>query len=49
LFVQNLEEIKDLEDAHVYYLLTAKFGVKTYEAYLSWCKEAKEELIKYVC
>jgi len=38
----ELEQIKDTEDAHIYYLLTVRFGVKTYEAYLSWCEEAKK-------
>ena len=42
--VTNLENIKDTEEAHLYYLLTAKFGVKVYEAYLEWCKEAKQIL-----
>lgn len=31
----------DLDDAHKYYLLTVEFGIKTYLAYLEWCKEAK--------
>jgi DNA-binding PadR family transcriptional regulator len=38
--VKQLENIKDTEVAHIYYLLTAKFGVKTFEAYLEWCAEA---------
>ena len=29
------------DDTHKYYLLTAEFGVKTYQAYLEWCREAK--------
>lgn len=33
-----------LDDTHKYYLLTAEFGIKTYRAYLDWCKEAKEML-----
>lgn len=32
------------DDTHKYYLLTAEFGVKTYQAYLKWCKEAKAML-----
>ena len=32
------------DDTHKYYLLTAEFGVKTYQAYLEWCREAKEML-----
>ncbi len=39
--VNILEKIKDTEPAHQYYLLTAKFGVKTFEAYLDWCAETK--------
>ena len=42
--VANLEKIKNTEETHLYYLLTAKFGVKVYEAYLEWCKEAKKIL-----
>lgn len=30
--------------AHRYYLLTVEFGLKTYRAYLEWCKEAKDML-----
>ncbi|HAX51523.1 PadR family transcriptional regulator [Muricomes intestini] len=30
---------------HKYYLLTVEFGIKTYHAYLEWCKEAKEFLL----
>jgi DNA-binding PadR family transcriptional regulator len=44
--VQILEQILDVQDAHLYYLLTAKFGVKTYEAYLEWCAEARNMLKK---
>lgn len=32
------------DEAHKYYLITAEFGVKTYQAYLEWCKEAKAML-----
>lgn len=42
--VQILEQILHTEDAHLYYLLAAKFGVTTYEGYLNWCSEAKEIL-----
>ena len=31
-------------DTHKYYYLTVRFGMKTYEAYLEWCKEAKEQI-----
>lgn len=42
--VRELEKIKDVEDAHLYYLLTANFGVRLYEAYLLWCEESIEIL-----
>ena len=29
------------DDSHKHYYLTVQFGIKTYEAYLEWCKEAK--------
>ncbi len=29
---------------HKYYLLTVEFGIKTYQTYLEWCKEAKKLL-----
>lgn len=29
------------EEDHVYYYLTASFGIETYEAYLKWCNKAK--------
>lgn len=32
------------DDTHKYYLLTVEFGLKTYRAYLEWCKEAKNML-----
>lgn len=32
------------DDAHLYYLMTAEFGIKTYRAYLDWCREAKSLL-----
>lgn len=37
---------KSLKDdaAHKYYLLTVRFGIKTYQTYLEWCKEAKKLL-----
>lgn len=41
---QTLVKIKDLEEAHNYYLLTVKFGIQTYQAYLKWCKDAEEIL-----
>lgn len=45
-FEAVLEPIQDQEETHLYYLLTVRFGIKTYEAYLSWCKEAKRVLTK---
>lgn len=42
--VALLEKIKNQDDAHLYYLLTAKFGLKAYGAYLQWCQEAKKLL-----
>lgn len=30
--------------AHKYYLLTVEFGIKTYQTYLIWCKEARKLL-----
>lgn len=41
---QVLKRIVSEDDTHQYYLLTAEFGVKTYQTYLEWCKEAKEIL-----
>lgn len=32
------------DTTHKYYLLTVKFGIKTYRAYLEWCEEAKKLL-----
>lgn len=29
---------------HQYYLLTVQFGIKTYRAYLEWCRDAKQAL-----
>ena len=43
LHCKSLENEKDNED-HLYYYLTASFGVETYEAYLKWCSKAKKEL-----
>ena len=39
--VKKLESLDDGDRTHLYYLLTARFGVKVYEAYLAWCDEAK--------
>lgn len=32
------------DTTHKYYLLTVEFGIKTYQTYLEWCKEAKKLL-----
>ena len=34
----------EIDEEHKYYLLTIEFGIKTYRAYLEWCREAKEML-----
>lgn len=38
---KNLNE----DSSHKYYLLTVEFGIKTYQTYLEWCKEAKKLLV----
>lgn len=40
----KLRNYTDTDDTHKYYLMTVEFGIKTYRAYLEWCKEAKEML-----
>ena len=40
----TLKNNVSLDDTHKYYLLTVEFGIKTYRAYLEWCKEAKTML-----
>lgn len=42
--VNVLENAKCASEAHKYYLLTAMFGVKVYNAYLEWCMEAEKIL-----
>lgn len=37
------ECLKD-DDTHKYYLLTVEFGIRTYCAYLEWCREAEKFL-----
>lgn len=44
-YTSNLEKLQG-EEEHKYYLLTVKFGVETYRAYLGWCGEAKAVLEK---
>ena len=43
MYCDNLEKAIDKED-HMYFYLTASFGVESYEAYLKWCKKAKKML-----
>ena len=42
-FASNLSSHLD-EDDHKYYYLTVKFGIRSYEAYLTWCQESKDLL-----
>lgn len=41
----NLSKVLEERD-HLFFYLTVSFGVETYEAYIRWCKEAKEALSK---
>ena len=43
MFADNLMQCLE-NDTHKYYYLTVRFGIKTYETYLEWCKEAKEQI-----
>ena len=43
LFAENLSQYLE-DDTHKHYYLTVKFGIKTYESYLEWCREAKEQI-----
>ena len=43
--IATLKSIQGEED-HKYYMLTAMFGEKVFEAYLEWCTMAKEMLSK---
>lgn len=43
---QTLEKYSDNDKSHKYYLLTVKFGIQTYRAYLEWCKAAEMILKK---
>ena len=43
-YVVQLENAPIYEEAHKYFILTVKFGINSYDAYLKWCKEAKEVL-----
>lgn len=43
MFAENLMQYLE-NDTHKYYYLTVRFGIKTYEAYLEWCKEARKQI-----
>jgi hypothetical protein len=43
MYAANLEKVHDHEE-HTYFLLTVRFGIETYRAYLVWCEEAKRIL-----
>lgn len=43
---ENLKKFANDDTTHKYYLLTVEFGIKTYRAYLEWCQEAKDILVK---
>ncbi len=42
-YAKSLESVLDDED-HLYFFLTATFGIESYEAYLKWCSKAKKML-----
>lgn len=42
-FASKLKQNLDEAD-HLYFYLTVSFGIETYEAYIKWCKKAKEIL-----
>lgn len=42
----SLLEKKLKDEDHMYFYLTASFGVESYEAYLKWCMKAKKMLSK---
>ena len=39
--VDDLENVADQDNAHLYYHLTAMLGIKVFTVYLDWCQEAK--------
>lgn len=41
--IDNLLKVQE-EDVHKYYLLTAMFGERVFEAYLNWCSDAEKIL-----
>lgn len=42
-FAANLSSHLE-DDSHQFFYLTVKFGIRSYEAYLTWCQESKELL-----
>lgn len=44
---KNLLHHLQEDSTHEYYLLTCRFGVKTYLAYLEWCEEARNYLSEH--
>lgn len=50
--MQSMERLRavldqpDSDETHMYYYLTAEFGRRAFDAYLEWCREAKELLEK---
>jgi DNA-binding PadR family transcriptional regulator len=42
--VHKLSKIQDHEEDHKYFLLTAMFGERVYEAFLKWCEDAEKML-----
>lgn len=42
--VHKLTKIQNDEEEHKYFLLTAMFGKRVYEAYLKWCEDAEKIL-----
>lgn len=42
-FAAKLKQNLEVAD-HLYFYLTVSFGIEAYEAYLKWCKKAKEML-----
>lgn len=43
---QRLEQAPGSDTTHDYYLLTVKFGIASYRAYLDWCSDAAQILKK---
>lgn len=39
-----LEQLKETDAAHKFYLLTVELGIKTYQSHLEWCEETREIL-----